>query len=115
MRPKSLKHALMLVVALLVLASGLVISQIVSHRYGSSLIDGAVAQAENIAHKLALDAADKVLINDRVALQKLLDDQVIIPIYHYAAVDMFAENLEGWPYENFEQNWYSKDLYKIAE
>ncbi len=39
----------------------------------------------------------------------------IIPIYHYAAVKMFAENLEGWPLENFQQNWYSKDLYKVAE
>ena len=39
----------------------------------------------------------------------------LIPIYHYATVKMFAEDLEGWPYENFQQNWYSKDLYKIAE
>ncbi len=42
-------------------------------------------------------------------------DTPIIPIYHYASVYMYAEDLEGWPYENFEQNWYSKDLYKIAE
>ncbi len=42
-------------------------------------------------------------------------DTPIIPIYHYASVKMFAENLEGWPFENFQQNWYSKDLYKIAE
>ena len=51
---------------------------------------------------------------DRVE-EFIAQDTPIIPIYHYAAVDMFAENLEGWPYENFEQNWYSKDLYKIAE
>jgi len=42
-------------------------------------------------------------------------DVPIIPIYHYASVKMFAENLEGWPFENFQQNWYSRDLYKIAE
>ena len=47
--------------------------------------------------------------------QFIAQDTPIIPIYHYAAVDMLAENLEGWPYENFEQNWYSRDLYKIAE
>ena len=76
MRPKTLKNSLMLTIALLVIASGLGISQIVTHRYGASLIEGAVAQAENIAHKLSLDAADKVLINDLVALQKLLDDQM---------------------------------------
>lgn len=42
-------------------------------------------------------------------------DVPIIPIYHYASVKMFKENLEGWPFENFQQNWYSRDLYKIAE
>lgn len=42
-------------------------------------------------------------------------DVPIMPVYHYAAVKMFAEDLEGWPYENFQQNWYSRDLYKIAE
>ena len=42
-------------------------------------------------------------------------DVPIIPIYHYASVKMFAEDLKGWPYENFQQNWYSRDLYKVAE
>ena len=51
---------------------------------------------------------------DRVE-EFIAQDTPIIPIYHYAAVDMFAEDLEGWPYENFEQNWYSRNLYKIAE
>ena len=51
---------------------------------------------------------------DRVE-EFIAQDTPIIPIYHYAAVDMLAENLEGWPYENFQQNWYSKDLYKIVE
>ncbi len=43
------------------------------------------------------------------------EDVPLIPIYHYASVKLFAEDLEGWPFENFQQNWYSKDLYKIAE
>jgi transcriptional regulator with GAF, ATPase, and Fis domain len=76
MRPKSLKQTLLLTVAILVIISGILISQVVTHRYSVGLLEGAVAQAEKIAHKLALDAADKVLINDIVALQKLLDDQL---------------------------------------
>ncbi|MFO7686089.1 MAG: HAMP domain-containing protein, partial [Desulfobacterales bacterium] len=76
MKPKSLKTSLLLTVAVLVVASGLIISQIVTHRYGASLLEAAVARAENIAHSLSLAAADKILLNDRVALQKLLDDQV---------------------------------------
>jgi len=76
-RPMTLKKALIWSILLLVVASGVVISQIVTHRYGTVLQERSVAQAENIAHKLALDAADKILINDMVALQKLLDDQLI--------------------------------------
>ncbi len=39
----------------------------------------------------------------------------IIPVYHYAGVLMLDSDLGGWPIQNVEQNWYSKDLYKIAE
>ncbi len=76
MKPKSLKTALLLTVAAVVVASGLIISQIVTHRYRVILIQGAVARAENIAHSLSLAATDPILVNDRVALQKLLTDQI---------------------------------------
>jgi transcriptional regulator with GAF, ATPase, and Fis domain len=76
MLPSSLKNTLLLAVALLVILTGLSISQLVAHRYSVSLLDVAVARAENVAHKLALDATDKILINDLVALQKILDDQI---------------------------------------
>ena len=75
MASKSLRRKLFLTISLLVISSGVIISMIVTHRYSISLYQGALAQAENIAHSLALDAADKILINDLVALQKLLDDQ----------------------------------------
>ncbi|MGD9369182.1 MAG: hypothetical protein PVH87_25975, partial [Desulfobacteraceae bacterium] len=74
--PRTLKHTLLLAMAVTVFSSGVVISQIVIHRYSRSLAQEAVARAEKIAHNLALDAADKILINDLVALQKLLDDQM---------------------------------------
>lgn len=76
MLPKSLKNILLLSVAILVIATGVVISQLVAHRYSVSLLDGAAAHAKNIAHQLSLEAADKILINDLVALQKILDDQI---------------------------------------
>ena len=74
--PHSFKNTLLLAVALLVTATGLSISQLVTHRYSLSLLDGAAARAENMAHRMALDAADKVLINDLVSLQKMLEDQI---------------------------------------
>ena len=72
----TLRHTLLLAIAAIVLVSGLLISQLVTHRYSISLIAGAVAQAENAAHKLALDAAEAILINDLVGLQRLLDGQI---------------------------------------
>ena len=68
MWPKSLKHTLLLIVTVLVLGSGVLISSMITHRHGAALLEGAAAQADNIAHKLALDAADKILINDLVAV-----------------------------------------------
>ena len=79
MRPRTLKQKLFLTVSILVIASGVSISQLVTHRYSTSLIQGAVAQTENIAHNLALDAVDKILINDLVALQKLLAKRLGVP------------------------------------
>jgi two-component system response regulator HydG len=67
---------LLLAIAVIVLVSGVLISQLVTHRYSASLIEGAVAQAENVAHKLALDTAEEVLINDLVGLQRMLDGQM---------------------------------------
>ena len=71
---KSLKTTLLLTVALLVIFTGIVVSQLVIQNYSSSLLAEAIARAENIAHKLALDVTDKILINDLVAVQKILDD-----------------------------------------
>lgn len=47
--------------------------------------------------------------------QILAAEMPVIPIYHYAGVYMLDDDLGGWPVNNVEQNWYSKDLYKIAK
>ena len=75
-------------------------------KYVNAEVDDLLAEAKT---------SDNAQANyDRVE-EFIAQDTPIIPIYHYASVKMFAENLEGWPFENFQQNWYSKDLYKIAE
>ncbi len=73
MRPHSLKSKLLIIVSCLVIGSGLLISLLVTHRYGRSLFESMTAQAENLAQAIALDATDKILTNDLVALQKMLD------------------------------------------
>ncbi|MBW2064056.1 MAG: sigma 54-interacting transcriptional regulator [Deltaproteobacteria bacterium] len=76
MYPKSLKSKLLMAVSAIVIGSGLLISLIVSHRYGRSLLDALYAQAENLGHAISLEATEKVLINDLVSLQKMLDHQM---------------------------------------
>ena len=78
MRPRSLKNKLLVAVSLMVIGSGLLISLVVTQRYSSSLFSSLSAQAENVAQAVALDATDKILTNDLVALQKMLD-------YHMAS------------------------------
>jgi HAMP domain-containing protein len=73
MRLQSLKSKLLVVISALVIGSGLLISLLVTHRYSSSLFTSMTAQAENMAQAVALDATDKILTNDLVALQKMLD------------------------------------------
>jgi two-component system response regulator HydG len=73
---RSLRGKLLLAVSVLVIGSGLLISLMVTQRYSSSLFETLVAQAENMAHAVALEATEKVLINDLVSLQKMLDHQL---------------------------------------
>ena len=47
--------------------------------------------------------------------QIIANEVPIIPIYHYAGVYMMDSDVGNWPVNNVQQNWYSKDLYKIAE
>ena len=42
-------------------------------------------------------------------------DAPILPIYFYASNFMLDAGIKGWPYENAQQNWYAKDLYRVAE
>ncbi len=65
-------------VSITVIGSGLLISLVVTQRYSSSLFSSLSAQAENLAQALAFDATDKILTNDLIALQKMLD-------YHMAS------------------------------
>ena len=74
---KSLKTLLLLTVALLVIVTGILVSQLLIQNYSVNLMSQAVSRAESIAHKLALDAADKILINDLVSVQRMLDDQLM--------------------------------------
>ncbi len=76
MRLKSLKSKLLVAVVALVIVSGLIIALWVTRQYSAALRKAMVGQAENAAQTIALDAADKILVNDLVALQRMLDQQI---------------------------------------
>ena len=44
----------------------------------------------------------------------LYEDMAIAPIYHYANTFLLNEEIKGWPYNNAENNWYSKNFYRVA-
>ena len=46
--------------------------------------------------------------------QIIATDVPIIPIYHYTGNFMLSTSLKNWPTGNVEQNWYSRNLYKVA-
>jgi len=55
-------------------------------------------------------SADYTKIEEQIA-----KDVPIIPIYFYTKNFMLKTNVKGWPYDNAEQVWYAKDLYKVAQ
>lgn len=73
---KSIRTRLLFAIAAIVIISGLAISQSIIHQYRKSLYENTVHQAQNIAQNLALNVADKILINDIVSLQRLLNDRI---------------------------------------
>jgi two-component system response regulator HydG len=118
MRPQSLKNKLLVAVSLMVIGSGLLISLVVTQRYSSSLFSSLSAQAENIAQAVALDATDKILTNDLVALQKMLDYHMT-STPHAAYIFIIKENqvlahtfTQGMPIELIGANDIVLDNYR---
>ena len=62
----------------------------------------------------AKTAEDTTPLYTRV--EEIIAEEVpIMPIYHYTSVFMLNPNVKGWPYENVQTTWYSKDLYITAD
>ncbi len=75
-------------------------------KFASENLDQLLEQA-----KLSTDASS---FYTRVE-QIIAEEMPVIPVYHYAGVYMMGSDVGNWPVNNVQQNWYSKNLYKIAE
>ncbi len=74
-------------------------------KYNNPEVDALLAHAKTADNPQA----------DYTAVEQIIARDVpIIPIYHYSADKMLRSTVKGWAYDNFQQNWYSKDLYKVA-
>ena len=71
-----LRTKLLLAVAVLVIGSGLIISVLETNRFSKSLRQAARTQGEYLSRAVALEATNKVLINDLIGLQNLLNHQL---------------------------------------
>ena len=77
--------------------------------------DGKYSNPDVDALMMSAKTADDTLPIYTEVERIIAEDMPVIPIYHYAGVYMMDSDVGGWPVNNVEQNWYSKDLYKIAE
>jgi oligopeptide transport system substrate-binding protein len=76
-------------------------------KYNNPEVDALLLDA-----KTSADAS----VNYTKVEQIMAEDMPVIPIYHYTGVFMMNSALVGsWPVNNVEQNWYSRDLYFVAE
>lgn len=75
-------------------------------KFNNARVDELLAEA-----KTSDDAAPLYTEVERI----IAAETPVIPIYHYAGVYMMDSDVGNWPVNNVEQNWYSKNLYKIAE
>ena len=75
-------------------------------KFSSAEIDSLMTQA-----RTASETSDLYTRVEAIIAQ----EQPVIPIYHYAGVYMLDSDVGNWPVNNVEQNWYSKNLYKLAE
>lgn len=73
--PKTLKYRILLGVIILVLTSGLTVAWLAAYHYSQSLHENMKSQAITVAQNLAMQAADKVLINDLVGIQRMLENR----------------------------------------
>jgi len=112
---QSLRSKLLVAVSALVIGSGLLISLLVTQRYSNILYKALTAQTENLAHAIALNAADKIFINDLISLQKMLDHQMRSNTtfsYLFIVKDdrVLAHTfIKGVPVELINSNWVIDD------
>ena len=82
---------------------------------GSGYNDAKYDNAEVDELLMGARTAEEPQINYTRIEEIIAEEMPVIPVYHYAGVYMLNDALMNWPVDNVQQNWYSRDLYKVAE
>ena len=75
-------------------------------KFSNPELDALMAEAKTSENPMPLYLQAEAIIDDQIPL---------IPVYHYASVYMLNDQIRDWPINNVQQNWYSRDIYKVAE
>ena len=73
-------------------------------KYNNAEVDALLAEAKTMEDP----SANYTRIEEIMA-----DEMPVIPIYHYAGNMMLNADIQNWPINNVEQNWYSRNLYRV--
>jgi oligopeptide transport system substrate-binding protein len=76
--------------------------------------DSKYANPDYDALMAAAKTADDPMPLYTQAEQLLAQDFPVLPIYHYSSVYMLNDAIRNWPVNNVQQNWYSKDIWRVA-
>lgn len=73
-------------------------------KYNNAEVDALLAEAKTMEDPSA----------NYTRIEEILANEMpVIPIYHYAGNMMLNSEIRNWPINNVEQNWYSRNLYRV--
>jgi oligopeptide transport system substrate-binding protein len=75
-------------------------------KWSNEEYDRLMAEAKTLADPTA---------NYTAAEQILAAEMPILPLYQYTSNFMLDPTIKGYPYDNVQNNWYAKDMYRVAE
>jgi oligopeptide transport system substrate-binding protein len=75
-------------------------------KWSNAEYDALMAEAKTLADPSA---------NYTKAEQIMAADMPILPLYQYTSNFMLNASVKGYPYDNVQNNWYAKDMYRVAE
>ncbi len=75
-------------------------------KYSNDRVDELLAEAKSSDNPQPLYTEVEQIISE---------DMPVIPLYFYSTNMMLKDEIKGWPINNVEQNWYSKDLYRVVD